>query len=378
MSSPKKKNLKVALVHDYLNQFGGAERVLWALHEIWPEAEIFTLFCKKGSPAQKAFESAKIKESWFGKIPSCEKLVSPLRFLLPVLWRSFDFSDFDIVLSSASWAITKGFKKEGMNRPVEICYCHTPPRYLYGYETSRNWEKNFLLRVYGKVVNHFLRMEDFERAQRVDLFVANSQEVKKRIAKFYRREAVVINPPVDLPKKIGVSQKGDWFLTGGRLERAKNFELIIEACKRLGRKLKIYGSGSQEKSLERLGEGKVEFLGRVTDEERERLMAGCRAFIVAATDEDFGITPVEAMAVGRPVIAFRGGGYLESVIEGKTGVFFNEPTAESLMVAIEEFEEKEKRGIFKEEACIEQARKFSKENFKKRIKKLVEEYARIT
>ncbi len=124
--------LKVALVHDYLNEYGGAERVLQALHEIWPEAPIYTIYCKKGSLAEKAFAGAKIEESWFARIPFCEKLISPLRFLLPLVWRGFDFADFGVVISSASWAITKGFKKTGQ-KFKEFCYCHTPPRYLYGY-----------------------------------------------------------------------------------------------------------------------------------------------------------------------------------------------------------------------------------------------------
>lgn len=369
-------DLKIALVHDYLNEFGGAERVLLVLHEIWPEAPICTIFCKRrlGELGRLGkLGEAKIIESWFGKIPFCDRLISPLRFLIPLIWGSFDFSKYDLVITSASWAITKGLiKGKDKGKVKEICYCHTPPRYLYGYETSRDWQKHWWIRVYAAIVNHFMRMYDYNQAQKVDYFVANSREVANRIRKFYRREAVVINPPVEIPSikyQVLSIKKKNYFLTGGRLEAAKNFDLIIKACNELKIPLKMYGSGSQEKYLRSIARGTVEFVGRVSDEEREKLMAECRAFIVAATDEDFGITPVEAMACGAPVIAYRGGGYLETVIGEKTGVFFDEATAEGVIRGIRDFE-----GVGREikpEDCRKQAEKFSKERFKKEIKKFV-------
>lgn len=402
--------MKVALVHDYLNSYGGAEVVLAALHEIWPEAPIYTIFSilrkerlgvwgrleklgesrrEKDQLLKEKFQGAKIIESWFGKIPFCEKLISPLRFLIPLIWKSFAFSQFDLVISSASWAVTKGFGEERKDkgeqkdkRLIEVCYCHTPPRYLYGYETSRDWQKHWWIRVYATVVNHFMRMYDFSRAQKVTVFIANSREVQARIKKFYQREAKIINPPVEIG---GVGEVRDvrekkYFLTGGRLEMAKNFDLIVRAFNQLELPLKIYGSGSQEKSLREMAGPTVEFLGKVREKEKWRLMAGCQAFIAAATDEDFGITPVEAMAAGRPVIAYRGGGYLETVVEGKTGVFFppspgaseghgNEPTVESLVSKLQSFRVSE----YKSEDCWKQAEKFSKERFKEEIRKLAEE-----
>lgn len=378
--------MKIALVHDYLNEYGGAERVLLALHEIWPEAPIYTIYFKKSSPAGKVFSEAKIIESWFGKLPFCDRLISPFRFLIPLIWKSFsprggpwDFSQFDLVISSASWAVTKGF---GAGKVKEICYCHTPPRYLYGYETSRNWKKHWWIRVYAAVVNHFMRLYDFQRAQRVDFFIANSREVASRIKKFYRKESKVISPPVDLPKFIIHNSKFDYFLTGGRLEAAKNFDLIIRAVNKLKMPLKIYGAGGQENYLRSIAGPTVEFLGRISDEEKFKLMADCRAFIVMAEDEDFGITPVEAMACGRPVIAYKGGGYLETVIEGKTGIFVDPPsheasarqreaTIESLGAKMQSFRASE----FKPEDCQKQAEKFSKERFKKEMRVFVEKYA---
>ena len=357
--------MKVALVHDYLKEYGGAERVLQALSEIWPKAPIYTSFCLKGSKAQLAFKDAKIVESWFGKLPYCDKLISPLRFLLPSIWQSFDFSGYDLVISSASWAVTKGFAQ---GKTKEICYCHTPPRYLYGYETSRDLKKRWYIRLYALIVAHFMRPYDFRQAQKVTYFIANSQETRSRIKKFYRREAVMINPPVDLPQfKNQKTKIGDYFLSGGRLEAAKNFDLIIKVCKQFKMPLKIYGTGTQEDYLKSLAGSTVEFLGGIDDKEKFELMRNCQAFVVAATDEDFGITPVEAMAAGRPVIAYRGGGYLESVVEGKTGEFFNKPTVESLIQVLKNFKPRK----YKAEDCQKQAQKFSKERFKKEIREFI-------
>jgi len=376
--------MNIVLIHDYLSSFGGAESVLLALHEIWPKAPIYTIFSNvrqgKDKLLDEKFKNAKIIKSWFGKLPFCEKLISPLRFLIPLIWRSFDFSDYDLVISSASWAITKGFSTQKIK---EICYCHTPPRYLYGYETSRDWQKNKLVRLYALVVNHFMRMYDFRQAQKVTWFVANSKEVQSRIKKFYRRDSVVINPPVEIPiGLLKLIKPTDFFLTGGRLEAPKNFDLVIKACNRLKLPLKIYGTGSQEQYLRSIAGPTIEFLGFVGDEKKQELLSQTKAFIAAARDEDFGITPVEAMAAGRPVIAFRGGGYLESVVGGKTGEFFptsppadggaglrgtSSPTVENLIKILRQFKSEK----YKPADCRQQAKKFSKERFKREIKKFV-------
>src|SRR3989344_5086915 len=183
--------MKIALVHDYLSEFGGAERVLLALSEIWPEAPIYTAFYRKHSPAWERFKNRKIIASWVQRIPFfSSKLYSPLRFLAPQIWGSFDFSGYDLVISSSSWYITKGFN--------EICYCHTPPRWLYGYATAMNWQKYWPVRAYGNIIGHFMRLYDFRQAQKVKAFIANSEEVRQRIWKFYRRESTVIYPPATL------------------------------------------------------------------------------------------------------------------------------------------------------------------------------------
>ena len=335
--------MKVALVHDYLIDYGGAEVVLSALHEIYPQAPLYTLVLEKKRLGKfwGKFKDAKIITSWFNDLPFASRLISPLRFLLPLIWTSFDFSDFDVVITSASWAITKGVKKG--NKTIEICYLHTPPRYLYGYDTSRKWQCRWfapLIDFYALIVNHFLRQFDFKQAQKVDYFVANSENVGQRIKKFYRRSYQVLYPPVEIPSS-GSSFSGikrNYFLTGGRLVVSKNFDLVIKACQKLGKPLKIFGVGPEETKLKKLAGKKIEFVGQVTDAERSKLYQGAKAFIAAQKDEDFGLTPVEAQGNGCPVIAFRGGGYLESVVENKTGIFFDQLTAESLEEAIKKLE----------------------------------------
>src|SRR3989344_4961944 len=206
--------MKVALVHDYIKEYGGAERVLEALSEIYPDAPIYTAFYVKESNAYQRFKNRDIRVSWVHLIPFfATKLHSPLRFLAPLIWGSFDFSQFDLVITSASWYVTKGIgkrpdlgsddrKAKGLaldKRPIEICYCHTPPRYLYRYATASDNQRNFLVKIYALIVNHFMRVYDYEAAQRVNYFIANSREVAARINKLYRRDSKVIYPPVDVP-----------------------------------------------------------------------------------------------------------------------------------------------------------------------------------
>ena len=371
--------MKVVLVHDYLKEYGGAERVLQALTEIWPEAPIYTAFCDKNSTAGKAFADKTIIESWLAPLIKRKNLYSPLRFLAPLIWRSFDFSDFDLVIASSSWYITRGFKV-GPKTKV-FCYCHTPPRYLYGYSTSIEWQRYWPVRIYALVVNHFLRLFDFRSAQKVDKFIVNSKNTQGRVKKFYRRDSTIIYPPVEVEKIKKATQNlkhGDYFLVVSRVVGAKGIELAMAAAKKLKMPLKIIGETAGlywfTQGVGRLQNKYVEFVGRVTDEKLYRYYGRCLAFLALATDEDFGITPVEAMVAGRPVIAYRGGGYLESVVEGKTGEFFNEPTVESLVGVIKKFKPEK----YKPEDCRAQAQKFSKGRFKKEIKEFVEKHARTS
>lgn len=374
--------MKVALVHDYLHEFGGAERVLLALSEIWPEAPIYTAFYKAESSAYESFKDKDIRVSWFQSLPFHSRFASPLRFLAPLVWKSFDFSEYDVVVSSANWYITKGLKRG--SQTIEVCYCHTPPRYLYGYPTSVKWRKYWPVRVYGEIIGHFLRIYDFRAAQRVDYFIANSKNVSRRIKKFYRRNSVVIYPPVKIriqDSGFRIKERRDYYLVVSRIVGGKGLELAILAANRLGIPLKVVGKpagwGSASKRLGKLSGKTVEFLGEVSDSELAGLYTGAKAFLATAEDEDFGIAAVEAMMAGTPVIAFRGGGYLETVVDSVkakatgqavTGVFFSKPTTESLVSAIKRLD----RISISPQACRKQAKKFSKEKFQKEVKAFVE------
>lgn len=363
------KSLKVALIHDNLNEFGGAERVLLALSEIFPQAPIYTSYLKKNSLAHHRFKNKTIITSWINKIPFIDKLQSPLRFFIPLIWGSFNFHKFDLIISSSSWYITKGFKK-GKNTK-EICYCHTPPRWLYGFTTSIDFQKYFPVRIYAAIVGHFMRLYDFTQAQKVDLFLANSKNVAQRIKKFYHRDSIVVYPPVDLPKNLDNNKKSDYYLIISRIVGAKGLELAIKTAQKLNIKLKIAGQpggyGFEYQNIKKNIKKNIEFLGHVSDHQLVELYSQAKGFFALSIDEDFGITPVESMACGTPVIAFAGGGYLETVVDGKTGIFFKEPTVDSLSFAIKKFETIK----FKKEDCLSQAKKFSQENFTKNIKKIV-------
>ncbi len=367
--------MKIAIVHDYIKEYGGAERVLETLHEIYPDAPIFTsvYLPKYLGPHKKRFKKMDIRASFLQNLPFKSKLISPIRLIAPMLFRRFDFSKFDVVIVSATGAYTPNAINK--NNAVQVCYCHTPPRYLYGFATAREWKNNIVFRILGEIANHFLRLTDFKSSETVDYFIANSENVRRRIQKFYKKDAKVIYPPVETNPKSKVLkskkiQNTKYYLAGGRLARPKHIDLIIETCSKNDIPLKVFGKAfaGYGKELKNIAGPTVEFLGEVTDEEKLALMKNAKAFIFASEDEDFGITPVEAMSVGTPVIAYASGGVLESVIDGKTGLFFNELTVGNIRKAIEKLQ---KTKINKQD-CIKQAQSFSKARFKREIKKFVE------
>jgi len=358
--------MRIALVHDYLNEFGGAEVVLRKLADMYPEAPIYTAFAVSDSTAEKAFQDRKIITSWMQDIPYYKKLYSPLRFLIPWIWNSFDFSKYDLVITSASWYVTKGLGSK------EVCYCHTPPRWLYGYETSVNWQKWWLVRIYALVVGHFLRIYDYKQAQKVNVFVANSKNVAARIEKFYRRKAIVVYPPVSVPHPLplsSIAERGDYFLMVTRIVGGKGIEMAIECAKKYGFKLKIAGENAGYSKFE---DSKC-FIGRVSEEEKCKLLANAKAFLALSKDEDFGITPVEAQMCGTPVIAFNGGGYKESVINNKTGILFDEYSSEGLHNAMKKFNKLK----WDEKIIRKHAEKFGVKEFERKIRKIVSKYAGV-
>lgn len=379
----KKSSLKIAIVHDYLKEYGGAERVVEALLEIWPNTPVYTtVFLPKfAGPHRKRVEKWNVKTSVLQYLPFKAKLISMFRFVAPLIFKTMDLSKYDVVITSTAGTYTSpNFVKIGKKTTL-INYCHTPPRYLYGYPVANDWTNNsfrrFLL-VLGKVPMHFLRLLDYQAAQLPDFIVANSNEVASRIEKFYRRDSKVIYPPVEIPKIDKNIKKEDppageagFYLIGGRVSRHKGHDIAIKAFTKLGLSLKVFGGTFASYGLDQFKKdaGKnVEFLGEITDEEKWELMQKAKAFIFPSEQEDFGITPVEAMAAGTPVIAFGQGGVLETVIGGKTGLFFDQRTPESLIKAVKKFETMK----FKSEDCIQNAKKFSKERFKKEMKNFID------
>jgi glycosyltransferase involved in cell wall biosynthesis len=362
--------MKVALVHDYIKEYGGAERVLEALHELFPDAPVYTSVYLPEflGPHQARFKNWKIKTSFLQRFPFKAKLISPFRLLSPFAFKAFDFSEYDVIIVSATGAYFPNMLLK--KNAVHICYCHTPPRYLYGYKTAREWKKYPILNLLGHIANHFLRMVDAHTSTHVDHYIANSHEVSGRIKKFYRREAEVIYPPVDISTKSQISNNKNknreaYFVTGGRLARAKHPGLVIRACSELGIRLKVFGrafAGYGEELQDLAGES-VEFFGEVTEEKKKELIRNAKAAIFAFEDEDFGILPVEVMGEGTSVIAYKSGGLKETIIDGKTGVFFDELSVDGVKKGIMKFE---KTNIDPKD-CRIQAEKFNEERFKKAI-----------
>jgi glycosyltransferase involved in cell wall biosynthesis len=363
-----KKNLKIALVHDYLREFGGAERVLESLHEMYPNAPVYTAFFDKKSLGVHAdrFSNWDIRETWLAKIPLFKKLHSPLRFLAPWAFSSLDLSDYDLVISSSNAYFAKAVKvKNGKH----VCYCHTPPRVLYGYSAMSDWKRNPFMRVAGQLLNHFMRVIDVKVSrERVDLFIANSKETASRIKKFYKLSSTVVYPPVFLDKTNVSLKSGEYFLYVNRLALAKHPELAVKACTDLRLPLKVVGSGKMLDSLQQMAGHTVEFLGAVSDQELSDLYAGAKALLYPVEHEDFGMVPVEAMLYGTPVIAHNSGGPKETVINGKTGVVFNELTEDGLKKSMKEFE----KNKFNRAEIKSWAEKFGKKEFVDGIRRAVD------
>lgn len=327
--TPRVTTMRVAIIHDYLNQYGGAERVLEALHALYPEAPVYTsLYDAEAMPEH--FRSWDIRTSFMQRLPGWRTHYRRYFLLYPAAFERFDLSAYDLILSSSS-AYAKGV----IPRPgaVHVCYCHTPMR--FAWRTSDYVERERIAGLQGAILPlalTYVRLWDVVTANRVDAFVANSQEVASRIRRYYRREAEIIPPPVDLPP-YDPRPSDDFYLAGGRLIPYKRIELIVEAFTHLRLPLKIFGDGRDRQRLERMAGPTIEFLGWVDEPTRHALFARCRAFIFPG-EEDFGITPLEAMAAGRPVIAFGAGGALETVVDGVTGRFFYEPSAAALAAAV--------------------------------------------
>jgi|SRR5579859_493742 len=326
--------MRVALVHDYLTQYGGAEKVLEALHALYPAAPVYTsVYARDTMPAH--FREWTIHTSFMQRLRLFRRRHQLGLVFYSTAFERFDLSQYDLVISSSSaWA--KGVITGPQT--LHLCYCHAPMRFVWHYHDYLRGESvGPLGRLLLPFVLGYVRLWDEVSAQRVDAYIANSREVARRIGKYYRRPATVINPPVDLAQYTVAAHYDDYFLVVSRLVPYKRLDIVIAAFNQLGLPLKVVGRGRQQTELQAAAGPNIEFLGAVSQAALRTLYAGCRALIWPEA-ADFGIAPVEVQASGRPVIAYAAGGALETVIDGETGIFFHQQTPAALVAAVQSFD----------------------------------------
>lgn len=350
--------MKVAIVHDDLMQWGGAERVLLGISEVFPDAPIYTtLFNKDHKILKEKFKDKKIKTSFLQKLPFIISLYKPLFFLHPIAFEQFDFTEYDLVISQ-----TTRFAKAIITKPntTHICYCHTPPRFLWNYSGEK-------LPNAFKTFEQYLKLCDKIFSARVDYFFAGSRNCQQRIQNVYTRDSKVLLPFVEIKEDISTFN-GGYYLIIARLNQYKRVDIAVNVFNKNGKALKIVGVGPELVNLKSIAKDNIEFLGSVSDITLNSLISGAKALIVTA-EEDFGLSPLEAQSFGKPVIAYGKGGALETVVANRTGIFFNEQTSGSLEYAIEKFE----RMRFSKQNCLDNAKKFEKEKFKRKLLDLIDE-----
>ena len=364
--------MKVALLHYWLTNVRGGEKVLAALGEMFPEADVFT-HAYAPENMDGMFAGRRVVESFIARLPLGRRHPQAYLPLMPAASRSLRLEGYDLVVSSESGSI-KGIRKPSGAR--HVCYCHTPMRYLWDMHDEYYRTAGLCGKIAMKLFTGYLRGEDLKSAEAVDEFVANSAFVAERIRRIYGRDSVVVHPPVDVgfflaadTSPQGLPFGGDYYLYAGELRDYKRPDLAVKAALKMGRNLVVVGNGKLRGALEREvgGRGNVMFAGRVDGEELRSLYAGARALLFPGV-EDFGIVPVEAQAAGTPVVAFGKGGALETVMDGETGVFFGRQTVEGLCQAVEEFE----RRSWSPAACRANAIRFSKARFADEMRKVVE------
>jgi glycosyltransferase involved in cell wall biosynthesis len=365
----KLSNLRVAIVHYWFVGRAGGERVVEALAEMFPQADLFALVANRETLAP-ILQNRKLQTSFLQRVPGARKFHRHFLFLQAIALEQFDLSDYDLVISSESGP-AKGVITS--SKTCHVCYCHSPMRYIWEMYPQYRRGMNPLVGAIFSLAAHYMRLWDYASAGRVDYFVANSQFVASRIRKYYGRDSRVIYPPVETSAGNTNTAPSDYYLAVGRLVDYKRFDLAVSACTELGRRLRVIGDGPQYKTLRRMAGPTVEFLGKVSDLELRENLAGCRAMLFPG-EEDFGIVPVEAQSFGRPVIAYASGGALETVrgslpdeptVENPTGVFFARQSSSSLVKAILHFESK--RDEFCPQNIREHSLQFDSAIFKHRI-----------
>jgi glycosyltransferase involved in cell wall biosynthesis len=359
--------LRVALVHHWLTSPGGGEKVLYELHQMYPNAPIYTTtYIPENFPE---FAGATVHTTFLNRIPFLRRKhqLFPIFFGTPM--KTFDMSGYDLVISSCA-AEAKYVRTPAQT--LHICYCHTPVRY---YWTDYEWRLNNLpfgvlnplARLVFPMVVGLLRRIDYAAAQRVNVFIANSRHIQARIKQYYHRDSTVIYPPIVTEHLLTLKRNPqDFYLIVGRQVAAKRLDVAVDAFNELGLKLKVVGAGEEISRQKRRAAANIEFLGRVSDDERDRLYAEAKAFIFPP-EEDFGIVPLEAMAAGTPVIAFNKGGVPEYISDGETGVLFDEQVGASLVAAVRRFEGME----FDEAKLRLRAKEFDVAVFRQRMQEFV-------
>ena len=365
------KKLKIAIVHDYLHEYGGAEGLVSAISEIYKAAPVYTAtYDKENMRKAGVFLSTEIiYPKWKTSIPDLVYKYLHKLFIanLPFYFMRLNLSKYDLIISSTAH-FAKGIKTT--NKQLHICYIHTPPRFLYGLpgeiRKRSYWYWNLLL----WPLDTFLRYMDKRFAKNPDFLLCNSKTVQDRIKKVYKRESVIIHPFPKVVFKKEYQTSGDYYLVISRLVDFKNVDLCIKVCGKNNIKLKVAGIGTSEEYLRILASKyeSVEMLGFVNEEEKLKLIGGCKGMLCTVKHEDFGMVPLEAFVYGKPVIALKDSGYLETVIDGKTGIFFSDLTQEALYKAIKKFENTK----FNKEFIMKHASHFSKERFKKEFKDFVD------
>lgn len=377
--------MKVAIVYDRVNKWGGAERVLLKLHEMFPDAPLYTsVYDEAKAPWVKVFP--KVYTSFLQHVPFAKSNHELFGWLMPFIFESFSFDKYDLVISVTSEA-AKGIITKPKTK--HICYLLTPTRYLWSHYNL--YFKNKFLRFVSKPFVNYLKIWDKVAAQRPDKIIAISSEVERRIKKYYGRNSEIIFPPVTIshhknsllrvPRcKIGETSRSflldanhDYYLVVSRLVPYKRVDLAVKAFNKLKLPLVVIGTGSQANSLKRIAKNNIKFVGQVSEEDLIKYYK-CAKALIMPQEEDFGITSVEAQSFGVPVIAFKKGGALDTVVEGRTGIFFLKQEVDSLASAVAQFNE---RPVFNRPSLVENANRFSEDNFKKSILVLIDKYNRI-
>ncbi len=364
--------MKIAIVHEWFAEYAGSERVVESFTNIWQNADVFALVDLLNENERRIIlKSKKPKTSFIQKMPFAKTKHRYYLPLFPFAIERFDFTGYDIIISS-SHAVTKGLKKTP--NQLHISYCHSPMRYAWDntelYLGQANISKGLKGFAARKIIN-YLRKWDLKTASRPDFLIANSKFIAGKIKRIYNRDADVIYPPVDINKFDCVNEKEDYFLTASRMVPYKRVDLIVEAFSKMtDKKLKVVGQGPEFKNIKNRATPNIEFLGYKNDKGLKALLQKAKAFVFAA-EEDFGITVVEAMACGTPVIALNKGGTAETVIDCKTGILFNLQNAESIREAVFKFNEI--AGSFDPQKISDYARQFNREIFENKIKEYVRE-----